>query len=95
MKPRLRKRNALYLGAKDQDIVKYIEPLLDRYDFSSIVRELMRDGIKYRQGVTEQVIAPPAPSPPNREIVQQPKEGVVYEQPKANDDDLLSKLEDI
>lgn len=26
----------------------YIHPLLDRYDFSEIIRDLVRDGIKYR-----------------------------------------------
>lgn len=44
----LKKRNALYLGERDKDIVEYISPLLKRYDFSSIVRELIRDGIRYR-----------------------------------------------
>jgi len=47
----LKKRNALYLRDRDKDIVDFIEPLLTRYDFSSIVRELIRDGIKYRQGI--------------------------------------------
>ena len=46
----MKKRNALYLGAKDKDITDYINPLLTHYDFSSIVRELIRDGIRYRQG---------------------------------------------
>jgi hypothetical protein len=46
----LKNRHALYLGEKDKDIVEYISPLLTRYDFSSVVRELIRDGIRYRQG---------------------------------------------
>jgi hypothetical protein len=54
----MKKRNALYLGEKDKDIVEYISPLLKRYDFSSVVRELIRDGIKFRKGANV-VVAPP------------------------------------
>lgn len=52
-------RRTLYLRPqKDSDILTFIEPLLKMYDFSHIIRELVRDGIKFRSS--------------SREIVQQP-----------------------
>jgi hypothetical protein len=42
-------RRTLYLRPnKDTDIIKYIEPLLENDDFSSVIRSLVRDGIKFR-----------------------------------------------
>lgn len=44
-------RRSLYLRErKDKDIIQYIDSLLDKHDFSDIVRDLMRDGIKFRKG---------------------------------------------
>lgn len=43
-------RRSIYLRkTKDKDLIQYIDPLLERHDFSDIVRDLMRDGIKYRE----------------------------------------------
>lgn len=87
----LKKRNALYLGEKDKDIVEYISPLLNRYDFSSIVRELIRDGIRYRQrGV---------PGPPQNVLQSshssQPVklEGIVLQEKELDLDDISDKLD--
>jgi hypothetical protein len=45
-------RRTLYLSPrKDTDIINYIEPLIPRSDFSTVIRELVRDGIKMRAGV--------------------------------------------
>ncbi|QIA28603.1 hypothetical protein [Phage f2b1] len=42
-------RRTLYIRpTKDEDIMDYLKPLLEREEFSLIVRELIRDGIKYR-----------------------------------------------
>lgn len=42
-------RRTLYIRpVKDDDILNYLKPLLEREEFSLIVRELIRDGIKYR-----------------------------------------------
>lgn len=47
------KRKSLYLsGVRDKDILEYIEPLTNHYDFSQVIRELVRDGIKYRRGAS-------------------------------------------
>lgn len=43
-------RRPIYLSkTKDKDILDYIRPLLEQYTFSSVIRELVRDGIKYRE----------------------------------------------
>jgi hypothetical protein len=42
-------RRPIYLSpTKDSDILDYIKPLEENYSFSSIMKELARDGIKYR-----------------------------------------------
>jgi len=42
-------RRTLYLrDKKDKDIIDYLQPLIEMEDFSSIVRGLIRDGIKFR-----------------------------------------------
>jgi cell division FtsZ-interacting protein ZapD len=48
----------LYLrDRKDKDIIEYLEPLIEMEDFSSIVRGLIRDGVKFRtQGATVQYV---------------------------------------
>jgi hypothetical protein len=44
-------RRTLYLSPKkDTDIIEYIKPLIPRSDFSTVIRELVRDGIKFRAG---------------------------------------------
>lgn len=48
-------RKPLYLSEKkDKDILDYVEPMLDQYSFSAIIRELIRDGIKYREESKQQ-----------------------------------------
>lgn len=42
-------RRTLYLRpGKDADILEYIEPLLEKEEFAPVIRELVRDGIKFR-----------------------------------------------
>lgn len=42
-------RRPIYLSPiKDADILKYVEPLEENYSFSSIMKDLARDGIRYR-----------------------------------------------
>lgn len=43
------KRRTLYLSpTKDADINRYIKPLLENYDFSTVIKGLVRDGIQFR-----------------------------------------------
>ena len=49
MSPDTKKRRPIYLSpTKDADLIAYIEPLEKKYSFSSIIKELARDGIRYR-----------------------------------------------
>jgi hypothetical protein len=44
-------RRTLYLRPKkDQDIMDYIKPLLEKDEFAPVIRALVRDGIKFRSG---------------------------------------------
>ncbi|MNP83607.1 hypothetical protein D3C76_1826000 [compost metagenome] len=42
----------------------YVKPQLERYDFSTIIRELVRDGMKYRVGEARMVLQSNTPPPP-------------------------------
>jgi hypothetical protein len=58
-------RRPIYLSpTKDADILKYVGPLEEKYSFSSIVKELMRDGIKFRARPTEKFVPLSHTSPP-------------------------------
>jgi hypothetical protein len=89
----MKNRNALYLGERDKDIKEYISPLLNHYDFSSIVRDLIRDGIKYRRGVF---------TPPPQNVLQSmntseplPLEKIVLKEKELNLDDISDKLDNL
>jgi hypothetical protein len=44
-------RRTLYLRPKkDQDIIEYVEPLLEQDEFAPVIRALIRDGIRFRSG---------------------------------------------
>jgi hypothetical protein len=44
-------RRTLYLRPKkDQDILDYIQPLLEKDEFAPVIRALVRDGIRFRSG---------------------------------------------
>lgn len=61
---RIKNRTPLYLSdIKDEDIVEYIKPLVSRYGFSFVIRELIRDGIKFRNSVQKQGEGYLPPSP--------------------------------
>ncbi|WCS69803.1 hypothetical protein Goe25_01750 [Bacillus phage vB_BsuM-Goe25] len=61
VKSKKNNRRTLYLSdRKDKDILDYIQPLVGgRFDFSFVIRELVRDGIKYRSNPA--AAAPAAP----------------------------------
>jgi len=44
-------RKSVYLRDKmDDDILEVVKPLLKNHSFAHVMRELARDGIKYRKG---------------------------------------------
>jgi len=56
-------RYSLYIRpSKDSDILDYLKPLLEREEFSLVVRSLIRDGIKYRS-VEYKPLSQPSASP--------------------------------
>jgi hypothetical protein len=56
----LKQRQSIYFSQKkDKDLVDFLEPLVTHYDFNMIAKDLMRDGIKYRQGVSPLPVANP------------------------------------
>ena len=83
-------RRPLYLSpVKDQDILSYIEPLVDHYNFSLVVRELIRDGIKYRTDVPESknvIQSNTSTKSPSLQHVELKKKEI-------NDDDIESRLD--
>lgn len=89
---KIKKRNALYLGERDRDIIEYLEPLVTHYDFSSIVRSLIRDGIKYREMTkqnTEGSLSFGLPSSPNVEQSHTPKiDDIQLDKVQVSEDEL-------
>lgn len=81
-------KRSLYISpTKDADIIEYIKPLLVRYDFSSVIRELVRDGIRFRS----------APQIPQSNYVAQshtsPLVNIELKRKEISDDDLEDKLD--
>lgn len=56
----MKQRQSIYFSQKkDKDLIEYLEPLVTHYDFNMIAKDLMRDGIKHRQGIEPLPIAAP------------------------------------
>lgn len=50
-------RRPIYFSlTKDSDILQYIGPLEEKYSFSSIIKDLVRDGIRYRTGLKNTLV---------------------------------------
>lgn len=45
------RRSVYFRPVKDKDLNDYVNKLLQYHDFSEIARGLMRDGIKFREGI--------------------------------------------
>jgi len=97
----IKQRNTLYLSPiRDSDIISYVSPLLYHYDFSQIIRDLVRDGIKYRKGEitkkTETVSIQSHTSPIIQESNTTPKPSLKHiklEKVEVNDKDLEDRLD--
>lgn len=89
------KRPSLYLrDKKDRDIIEYVAPLLEMEDFSSVIRALVRDGIRYRQGVAS---APVRPLSSNVEVLQSQTldlGGIELAKKEASDEEIKARLDD-
>lgn len=84
-------RRSLYLRpTKDKDLIDYITPLLTDFDFSVIVRDLMRDGMKYRLQPVSAAIQTRTVTQSNTPDFSQ----VVLTKNEVSDSDLESRLDD-
>ncbi|QZA70232.1 hypothetical protein 278BB001_81 [Bacillus phage 278BB001] len=91
-------RRTLYLSdRKDKDILDFIEPLVsDRYDFSFVIRELVRDGIKYRTAPTPAAASAPAQVVQHENVIQSnPPElsNIVLKKKELSDEDIEDRLD--
>lgn len=91
-------RRTLYLSdRKDKDILDFIEPLVsDRYDFSFVIRELVRDGIKYRTTSTSSTAPAPAQVVHHENVIQSnPPElsDIVLKKKELSDEDIEDRLD--
>lgn len=97
VKSKKNNRRTLYLSdRKDKDILDYIQPLVGgRFDFSFVIRELVRDGIKYRSNPT--AAAPPAPQAVYQESSIQSNtpdlSNIALQKKELSDEDIEDRLD--
>ncbi|AEW47362.1 hypothetical protein BCB4_0132 [Bacillus phage B4] len=85
-------RKSVYLRDKmDDDILEVIKPLLKNHSFAHVMRELARDGIKYRKGeggvVYPKVIQSVTP------VESAPIQDIKLVKKEASDKDIASRLD--
>lgn len=89
-------RKSVYLRDKlDDDILNVIKPLLKHHSFAHIMRELARDGIKYRSGegvvaVSHKVIQSPIPEQP---LPTAPLKEIKLTKKEASNEDIADRLD--
>lgn len=89
-------RRTLYLrDRKDQDIIKYLEPLIEMEDFSSVVRGLIRDGIKFKsQGATVQYVPRNVESSPVLQSNNLDFSDIKLDKKEVEDEEIKARLDD-
>lgn len=89
-------RRTLYLrDRKDQDIIEYLEPLIEMEDFSSVVRGLIRDGIKFKsQGATVQYVPRNVETPSVRESNNLDFSDIKLDKKEVKDEEIKARLDD-
>ncbi|APZ82633.1 hypothetical protein Goe24_01740 [Bacillus phage vB_BsuM-Goe24] len=98
VKSKKNNRRTLYLSdRKDKDILDYIQPLVgDRFDFSFVIRELVRDGIKYRSNPVA-AAAPTAPQAVYQESSIQSNtpdlSNIALQKKELSDEDIEDRLD--
>jgi len=85
-------RKSVYLRDKmDDDILEVVKPLLKNHSFAHVMRELARDGIKYRKGgggvVSHKIIQSITPEQPA------PILDIKLNKKGASDNDIASRLD--
>jgi hypothetical protein len=89
-------RRTLYLrDKKDQDIIAYLEPLIAAEDFSSVVRGLIREGIKFRVGAaTTQFVPRNVETSSVRESNTLDFSDIKLDKKEASDEEIKARLDD-
>lgn len=91
------KRHSIYLRkGKDQDLINYIDSLLPSYDFATVARSLMRDGIKYRNPSKTPVENTTYPAAPTVISAEQETEipPIKFDKTEVSKDELISRLDE-
>lgn len=93
-------RKPIYLSeAKDHDILSYINPLLSHHNFSSVIRDLVRDGMKFREGKQPRQSVPvQEPQEVHSKVLQSVTspvlDDIVLADKEVTKEDLESRLDD-
>jgi hypothetical protein len=71
-------RKSIYFGRRDKDLTALFEGIGDKHgEVSDLIKDLARDGLKYRLLVNNRDMAPVLPSEPFKaEIIQLPSKPV-------------------
>lgn len=88
-------RHSIYLRkGKDRDLISYINGLLPDHDFAEIVRDLMRDGIKYRKQKVETDSYNKPTNSINPPITNSFSPDIKLAKMEVSEDDLKGRLDD-
>lgn len=79
----------------DDDILEVIKPLLKNHSFAHVMRELARDGIRYRKGekgvVSHKIIQSVIPEQP---LPSSPLPDIQLKRKEVSNEDIESRLDD-
>lgn len=79
----------------DDDILEVIKPLLKNHSFAHVMRELARDGIRFRRGekevVSHKVIQSVIPEQP---LPSSPLQDIQLKRKEVSNEDIESRLDD-
>ncbi len=92
MKPIINKRQSVYFSdTKDKDLIEYLSPLVEHKNFSQIIKELVRDGIKFRNNPNPQNVIQSNTITNNS--FSNPLQNIELKQKEVSDDDIESMLD--
>lgn len=92
MKRTINKRQPIYFSdSKDADLIKYLSPLLKHKSFSQLIKELVRDGIKYRHNPKPEKVLQSIT--PNLHAENPPLQNIELRQKEISNDDIENRLD--
>ena len=89
-------RKSVYLRDKlDDDILEVVIPLLKNHSFAHVMRELARDGIRFRKGEKEVVYPKVIQSViPEQSLPSSPLQDIQLKRKEVSNEDIESRLDD-